>query len=93
MREEQTLRASPVIYRVGKTYGTIDFSRHAGFEASQKIKQLQKDIKEDGYYLFLGVVYRVYCVNGLVKKITGDIAKGVKLEFKRYAAQTQTASL
>lgn len=89
MREEQLAKASPVIYRVGDHCGTIDFSPHAGFQAAQQIKKIQKEVKEDGYYLYLGVVYRVYKGNGVVKKISGDEAKAVKREFKSHATQTQ----
>lgn len=55
--------------------------KHQERQAEEAIRRLQKDgsgVKQDGYYVSAGVVYKVYHINTVVKKITGDEAKKIK---------------
>lgn len=54
--------------------------KHQCRRAEDAIRKIQKEknLKEDGYYVSAGIVYKVYHVNTMVKKITGDEAKKIK---------------
>lgn len=54
--------------------------KHQERRAEEAIRRIQKEdnLKEDGYYVSASIVYKVFHVNTIVKKVTGDEAKRIK---------------
>ncbi len=54
--------------------------KHQSRRAEERIREIQKEnnLQESGYYISAGIVYKVFHMNTLVKKITGDEAKKIK---------------
>jgi|JFJP01.1.fsa_nt_gi endoglucanase Acf2 len=60
--------------------------KHLERHAIQMIHSIQaeQEVKENGYYISDNIIYKVYCDNTIVKKITGDEAKSIKRLINKY---------
>ena len=99
MRPEKLEKVAPVAYVIGYVVSffedinsdnqlRIDTElKHQERRAIEEIRNQQKNngVCQDGYYVSAGVVYKVYHINTVVKKITGEEAKNIKRLVKKEA--------
>ncbi len=104
MRAEKMEKVTPVAMIIGKlihVFEDINSENDLRIElelkqqcrrAEERIREFQKEThkNQDGYYVSAGIVYKVYHMNTVVKKITGDEAKNVKREIKKYIQANST---
>lgn len=97
MRPEKMEKVVPVAYVIGDLVSFLsdinsDNPLRIEVELKQQERQAEKIIRDfqktthpktDGYYVSAGIVYKVYHMNTVVKKITGDEAKTVKRMVKK----------
>ena len=98
MRAEIVFRSRHITFKIGEKIdhficddedeSTVKSIAREKFRAYElEIKKIQKlsDEKLDGFILYQNNVYQVYATNGLVKKITGPVAKEIKRQIKTFS--------